>query len=381
MDDCCHLDLLWWPDVSQLQVGLPLREDLPDLFLYADASDTGWGTSLGDAHLFGSWSPLCSSFSISHLELLAVLFTVRGFLPSLRGRVVAVFSDNTTALTYLKKQGGTRSSMLSAVAQTVLCEVSNIHLLPQFILGKLNVLVDSLSCWSQVIGSECTLCSEAFSQLLHQWLNTVDLFAKALNHDLPVYFSPVVDPQLAGTDAMMLQSWDGLQAYAFPPFGLISRVLAEVQQPQGLELTLVAPFWPQHPWFPDLLELLVAVPFTLPRRRDLLRQPHFHHYHQNLPMLQLTAWRISSDRHAMPDSLKAVACQLALCRRRSMRVNYQPKWAVCHSWCHHRGHSVSWQTISKVADFLLYPRRSLTFVLFHRFLLLHVERCLPLYSS
>ena len=282
---------------------MPLGEGLPDLFLCTGASDTGWGATLGDAHLSGSWPPLCSSFSINHRELLAVLFPVRGFLPSLRGRVVAVFSDNTTALAYLKKQGSTRSSTLNAVAQTVLrlCEVSNIHLLLQFIPGKLNVLADSLR--SQVIGSEGTLCLEAFSQLLRQWPATVDLFATAHNHCLPVYFSPMVDPQSAGTYAM-LQNWDGLQAYAFPPFSLISRVLAKVWQSRGLELTLVAPFWPQHPWFPDLLELLVAVPFSLPRRRDLLRQPHFHHYHQNLPVLQLTVWRISSDRHAMPDSLR-----------------------------------------------------------------------------
>ena len=162
--------------------------------------------------------------------------------------------------------------------------------------------MDSRSRRSQVIGSEWTLCSEAFSQLLRQWPATIDLFATALIHRLPVYFSPMVDPQSAGTDAM-LQSWNGLQAYAFPPFGLISRVLAKVRQSRRLELTLVAPFWPPHPWFPDLLELLVTVPFFLPRRRDLLRQPHFHHYHQNLPMLQLTAWRISSDPQDISDSL------------------------------------------------------------------------------
>ena len=99
------------------------------------------------------------------------------------------------------------------------------------------------------------------------------------------------DPQSAGTDAVM-QPWDGLQAYAFPPFCILQRVIAKARQSQGLELTLVAPFWPQHPWFPDLL---VAVPVFLPRRKDLLRQPHFHRFHQNLPVLRLTAYRISSD--------------------------------------------------------------------------------------
>ena len=303
-DSDCHRDLLWWSDVSRLTVGMPLGESLLGLCLFTDASDTGWDASLGDVHLSGSWSPISSRFSINHQELLAVLLALRGFLPSLRGRVVAVFSDNITVLAYLKKQGVTRSATLNTVAQSVLrfCKDFHIQLLPQSIPVKMNVLADSLSRRNQVIGSEWTLCAEAFRQLLRLWLATIDLFATSLNHRLPVYFSPMVNPQSAGTDAM-LQSWDGLQAYAFPPFGLLSRVLSKVRQSTGLELTLIAPFWPQHPWFPDLLELLVEIPSFLPQRRDLLKQPHFHHYHQNLPVLQLTAWRISSDPRVIPDSL------------------------------------------------------------------------------
>ena len=71
----------------------------------------------------------------------------------------------------------------------------------------------------------------------------------------------------------------------------------------GLELTLVAPFWPLKPWFPDLLELLVEVPVHLQARRDLLRQPHFHHFHRNLRALQLTGFLIASDPRGPSDSL------------------------------------------------------------------------------
>ena len=85
-DDGCLRDLQWWSDDSHLLVGLPLGKDLPDLFLYSDASDQGWGAALGDLHLSGLWSPLCSSFSINQRELLAILYTVQGFLPYLRGR-------------------------------------------------------------------------------------------------------------------------------------------------------------------------------------------------------------------------------------------------------------------------------------------------------
>ena len=56
-DSDCRPDLLWWSDVSHLQVGMSLGEDLPDLSLFTDESDTGWGASLGEDHLSGSWSP------------------------------------------------------------------------------------------------------------------------------------------------------------------------------------------------------------------------------------------------------------------------------------------------------------------------------------
>ena len=304
LDDGCLRDLRWWSDDSHLLISLPLGKDHPDLFLFSDASDQGWGAALGDLHLSGLWSPLCSRFSINQRELLAILYVIQGFLPHLRGRSVAVHSDNSTALACLRKQGGTRSSSLNAVAQELLrlCEAQSVRLLPQFIPGHLNVLADSLSRCSQVLSSEWTLCPQAVSELLHWWPATIDLFATSLNHRLPVYFSPMYDPQSAGTDAM-LQSWDGLQAYAFPPFSLLPRVLAKVRVSGGLELTLVAPFWPQHHWFPDLLELLLEIPLFLPRRRDLLRQPHLHHFHQNLSVLQLTAYRISGNLRVRPASL------------------------------------------------------------------------------
>ena len=195
-DDGCLRDLRWWSDDSHLFVGLPLGDSLPDLCLFSDASDQGWGAALGDLHLSGLWPPLCLRFSINQRELLAILFAVQGFLPHLRGQTVAVYSDNSTALAYLRKQGGTRSSSLNAVAQELLrlCESQSVRLLPQFIPGHLNVLADSLSRRSQVLGSEWTLCPQAFAELLRRWPSAIDLFATSMTHRLPVYFSPMCDP-------------------------------------------------------------------------------------------------------------------------------------------------------------------------------------------
>ena len=195
-DDSCLEDLRWWSVESHLVVGLPLGLLQPDLALYTDASDSGWGAFLLDDHLSGLWSRSCLTFSINHKELLAVLYGVSGFLPVLQGRSVSLFADNTTALLYLRKQGGTHSVTLNSVAQSILClcELHQIRLVPQFIPGKLNVLADSLNRYLQVLGSEWTLCHQAFRELFSRWPATIDLFATLMMARLLVYFAPMADP-------------------------------------------------------------------------------------------------------------------------------------------------------------------------------------------
>ena len=359
-DDGCLRDLRWWSNDSHLLVGLSLGDSLPDLCFFSDTSDQGWGAALSDLHLSGLWSPLCSSFSINQRELLAILFAIQGFLPHLRGQTVAVYSDNSTALAYLRKQGGTRSSSLNAVAQELLrlCEAQSVCLLPQFIPGHLNVLADSLSRRSQVLGSEWTLCPQAFAELLRRWPATIDFFATSMTHHLPVYFSPMYDPMSVGTDAM-LQSWDGLQAYAFPPFNLLPRMLAKVRA-LGPGADVGGPVLASAPVVPGRSRIAPGDP-PLPATKEGSAQT------APLPSLPpepvrasvncISYLRQSARQAGFSD---AVAGQLAHCRRRSTRVNYQAKWVVYRSWCHRHSHSVSCPTVAKVADFLLYLCRSLS---------------------
>ena len=245
-----------------------------------------------------------SEDSINLRELLAVQYGLKALEHLLVGLSVALFCDNTTTVAYLCRSGGMFSSTLNATAREVLlwAESHRVRLLPQVIMGSSNVTADALSRPNQVIGSEWTLHQEVVDQLVHKWPAVIDLFATSLTARLPVYFSPASDPRAAGTDAL-LQPWDDLQAYAFPPIAIIRRVLLKLRSSKNCELTLIAPFWPQREWFPDLLELLSDVPITLSGRKDLLRQPHFHRPHLNLPMLQLTAWRLSSDSPVRPASL------------------------------------------------------------------------------
>ena len=288
-------DLRWWCDRGRLERGISMLTPLPDQMFWSDASDQGWGANLSDEFASGVWSAEEALLSINVRELLAVEKGLLAFLHLLQGSVVAVFCDNTTAVSYLRRQGGLLSPLLNSVAQRILrwAEEQQMTLMPQFVIGKVNVVADALSRPNQILGSEWSLHQEVFDEISRKWPVTVDLFATSLNRKLSVYFAPMSDPMAAGTDAM-LQPWDNLQVYAFPPFVLVRQVLNKLRSSLNTEMTLIAPFWSQREWFPNLLDLLVEIPVRLPARPDLLRQPHFHRFHHNPSALKLHAWRLFS---------------------------------------------------------------------------------------
>ena len=254
------------------------------------------GAHLGEEVVSGQWAPEELDFSINARELLAIERALHCFASQIRDLSVAIFADNSTAIAYLRNQGGTGSILLNSIAQRILrwSETLPVRLTPQFIMGRHNVLADSLSRPNQVLGSEWTLKTEVFQELCKRWPVSIDLFATSLNHQCSQYFPPFHDQNALGTDAL-LQSWDGWQAYAFPPWSLILAVLKKLRSSSGVLLTIVAPYWPQRPWFPDLLDLVVDGPVALPQSRDLLCQPHFRRHHLGVSGLSLHAWRLSSD--------------------------------------------------------------------------------------
>ena len=299
----CLRDLQWWLHLPRLSRGVSLCQVSPDLDFWSDASDVGWGAHLDQQVASGLWASHQAALSINTRELLAIQLGLLRFQSSLRGRTVVVYCDNVTAVAYLRKEGGTRSPLLNAIAQEILrwSESLSIRLAPQFILVSNNVLADALSRPHQLPHSEWSLNMTVFLSLCRLWPVQIDLFVTSANHRCSIYFSPYRDPQSAGTDAF-LQSWDGLQAYAFPLFSIIPSVLAKLRESRGTELTLVAPHWAQRPWFPDLLQLSLAPPVVLPDRPDLLHLPRSRLLYPVLRQLRLHAWRLSSDSPGLQDS-------------------------------------------------------------------------------
>ncbi|MCP4453061.1 MAG: hypothetical protein GY809_16490 [Planctomycetes bacterium] len=118
------------------------------------------------------------------------------------------------------------------------------------------------------------------------------MFATRENKKLPQFVSPAPDDQAMAYDTFTMP-WTGRQMYMFPPWAVLSKVLAKLHQ-EPAEAILIAPKWPAQPWYPMLLSMSVATPVELPTREGLLRQGLF--THQALHILQLHAWRLSSRR-------------------------------------------------------------------------------------
>ena len=121
-----------------------------------------------------------------------------------------------------------------------------------------------------MIGSEWTLHQD----LLRQWPAIIDLVATSLTGKAPSVLCPSVGTQGSGSRCIP-PPLGHLQAYAFPPIAIIRRVTLDLRASHNCNLALIAPFWPQREWFPDLLELLSDIPIELPKRRDLLRPTAF----------------------------------------------------------------------------------------------------------
>ena len=213
------------------------------------------------------------------------------------GHHVTAMCDNSTVVAYVNKQGGTVSRSLCLLTGRLLrwTESFVVHLDARYLPGESNVLADVLSLRGQVVGTEWSLHPQVARALLRAWGNpSIDLFSTCLNAKLPLYCSLVPDPQAVFEDAFR-HPWDDLDLYAFPPFALVGRVIARVQQSSRVAMTLVAPLWPEKEWFADLLLLLTQPPLALPCWDKLLRQPHCSLFHKGVHALKLHAWRLSSD--------------------------------------------------------------------------------------
>ena len=96
----------WWSANVQT-ASRRIFHDSPDVIVYTDASQTGWGAQIEHgSNTCGIWSKSESVRHINYLELLAVKFALSSLLVDRRNIHVRIMSDNMTAVSYLNSMGG-----------------------------------------------------------------------------------------------------------------------------------------------------------------------------------------------------------------------------------------------------------------------------------
>ena len=270
-----HQYLQWWTQEENVLKGQPLHPLRHAVQIFTDASKEGWGAHLGDFTASGTWSVSESKLHINFLELKAVLLALKRFQHLVQGKVVLIATDNTTVVAYINKEGGMRSGSLCALLWRLLCwcSLNQIVLKARHIPGRLNVIADKLSRQRQVIQTEWSLHQETFDLLCQTWhYPRVDMFATRYNCKLVQFVSPIPDPKAWSVDALTL-SWEDLDMYLFPPVSLMGKVVSKLSDHWYRRAILIAPGWPNMPWFWDLVELSARVPLCLPHHPDLVTQP------------------------------------------------------------------------------------------------------------
>ena len=173
---------------------------------------------------------------------------------------------------------------------------------------------------------------------------------------------PVCDlPQCEAAPVLLADAfrhpWDDLDLYSFPPFALVGRVIARVQQSSRVAMTLVAPLWPEKEWFADLLLLLTQPPPA----SALLGQAASATPLQSVPSRRplAEASRVETlKRHYRKSGFSGRAARVlsGVLRESSSRL-YQLRWKIFCGWCRGRGVAPVNATVPVVVDFLIHLRQ------------------------
>ena len=267
-------DIKWWIEFIE-GANRRISQGPISMTIESDASTKGWGCCVRGSSIKagGEWSPDEAREHINYLELKAAFFALkslcRGDHPHVR-----IMLDNTTAVSYIREMGGTRSNSCNAMAREIWewAYDHGIWLSACHIPGVMNVTADRES---RVFHKETEwkLNEEVFHEAILKlnFTPTVDLFASRSNFQIKRYVSWRPDPEAIHIDAFTFP-WTNENFYAFPPFSILPRVLQKIREDRATGI-LAVPNWPTQSWFPALRPMMIGPPFKAHRRANLLYLP------------------------------------------------------------------------------------------------------------
>lgn len=296
LDSPAVADLQWWLQAFSSWNGRPIQKLSIDKQILTDASGTGWGAYCEGSEASGLWTGDMISEHSNVKELMCILLALKSFRTFITHKSIQILSDNIVSVAYVNHLGGP-CPRLTEIATAIWSEACRlkISLQARHLAGKMNLIADRLSRLTPRSTYSWSLHPGIFQLLDHRWgPHSCDRFADITNHLLPKYNSLYHDPYTSGVDALAQQDWARENNFVNPPFALIPRVL-QVLQSQQASATIIAPWWPAHPWFALLQKMAVCPPILLPKanlfwfrgvRPEPLKNPRW----------KIFAWRVSGNK-------------------------------------------------------------------------------------
>ena len=146
---------------------------------------------MGDSQISGIWTCTDRKLHINCLELKAVISALQHWAPMLQGHQVMIAMDNSTVVSYINKQGGTRSPTLLRLTVELLLWLEALVNSPSKTYSRLSER-DSRPPISSESATEWSLHPEIVKQIFRFWgTPEVDMFATVSNSHLPQFMSPI----------------------------------------------------------------------------------------------------------------------------------------------------------------------------------------------
>jgi hypothetical protein len=282
-------ELHWWVEEAWKWNGSPILEPTPSETLTTDASETGWGATWRDKTLQGWWSPEEMGNSSNWRELKAIELALRTIAPQIKGKPLLIQTDNTTAMSNVRRQGGSSTLSLLQIAKSIWNTAleQKVRITANHLPGILNVAADRAS--RRRHHRDDYRISRKWFNHLEQALGKreIDLFSTRFSALLPKYVTWAPDPQAEYLDAFSrpLPKEGG---YAHPPPMLIGKLLAKALQEKPKDLIIVTPDW-RTASFRPLLELIAERRWHIPKEA-IIGPPNHRLSAMNCGVI---AWRLS----------------------------------------------------------------------------------------
>lgn len=266
-------EITWWINTGIYSHKM-ISHGNPDIIIRCDSSGYAWGaeTLHDNCVTQGFWDESEAQMHINVKELKAAMLGIQALCKEVSNCHIQIQTDNTTAVSYINKMGGTQSRLCNRLTKDLIlwCINRKIWVSATHIPGVDNTS-DGLSRKLNV-NIEWSLNGNIFKQLCSKFgTPCIDLFATRINKKLPTFMSLHPDPEAYAINAFA-HRWDSY-AYIFPPFILIPRILRKIREDKTPKVLMIVPNWTVSLWYPKLIKMCLKNPSHLGNSPNLLVLP------------------------------------------------------------------------------------------------------------